>query len=661
MENLILERSKEAFSRAMRIIPGGVDSPVRAFGAVGGHPPFIDKGRGSQIIDIDGNAYIDYVCSWGPLILGHADHYVIKNIKDALEKGTSFGAPTLLETRLVELIREKMPSMEKVRLVSSGTEATMSAIRLARAFTGKDIIVKFQGCYHGHVDSLLVSAGSGAMTFGSPTSPGIPQDFVKNTIVIPYNDIEAVKTCCKRYARKIACIIIEPVAGNMGVIPPKDGYLEEIREITLREKILLIFDEIITGFRVAHGGAQELYGITPDLTTLGKIIGGGMPVGAYGGRLEIMDLVSPLGPVYQAGTLSGNPIAMEAGIATLERLKEKIGTLERLKGKSIYEDLEEKSALLAEGLERSARDVGVPTFHTRVGSMLCTFFTDGEVVDYSTASKCDTNMYARYFHGMLERGFYFAPSQFEAAFVSHAHSKADIEATIKASCEVMKLIKLAEQRKASQIIDKKADLVEFINKLSSMCYKAEKIVRLTVDGFNKHNLKLINEAEALAKDIHYEEEDLANNLVNKAKFAISKEDKEYVNVLISVGQHIELIEDNLLNLLQYIRTKVNESILFSEKAVQESNELFSLTKDLLKSAGDALVTGNKALVKHILELETIASQKADDFETEHEERLIAGVCTPKASSLYLNILNSIKEVNWHIRQFLERIFSSKNI
>lgn len=425
---LVVDKSKEAFREALKSIPGSVNSPVRAFGAVGGNPLFIESGHGCYINDIDGNRYVDYVLSWGPLILGHLDKSVVKSLKEILKKGTSFGAPTERETHLAQLIKEAMPSIEKIRMVNSGTEATMSAIRLARGYTKRDIVVKFDGCYHGHVDGLLVQAGSGATTLGVPTSPGVPQDYIRNTITIPFNNLDVVKEVCSDRGVEIACIIIEPVAGNMGVVLPKKGYLKGLREIADKYGIVLIFDEVMTGFRVSHGGVQELYKVTPDLTTLGKVIGGGLPVGAYGGKAEIMDCVSPTGPVYQAGTLSGNPMAMASGIATLEKLKQR----------GIYKKLERNSKRLAEGIKNAASDAGIPTYHTRVGSMLCTFFSEEEVFDYESAKRCDTKRYASYFHGMLERGFYFAPSQFEAAFVSTAHSEEDIDATIEASREVMK-------------------------------------------------------------------------------------------------------------------------------------------------------------------------------------------------------------------------------
>lgn len=422
------EKSKKVFTEAQNVIPGGVNSPVRAFGAVGGTPIFIKSGAGCYLTDVDDNTYVDYVGSWGPLILGHADPRVVKSIQEAVARGTSYGAPTELEVRLAQLIREAMPSIEKVRMVNSGTEATMSAIRLARGFTKRDAVIKFDGCYHGHVDSLLIQAGSGATTLGTPTSPGVPQDFVKHTISLPYNDIDAVKEVCSKQGSDIACIIVEVVAGNMGVVPPKKNYLEGLREITSKYGIILIFDEVMTGFRVAYGGAQSLYNVTPDITTLGKIIGGGLPVGAYGGRREIMDSISPVGAVYQAGTLSGNPVAMTAGIATLEILKDP----------ALYKTLEEKSQRLAAGMEKACKDAKVPAYHTRVGSMTCTFFTDQPVTDYVTAKRCDTKRYAEFFHGMLERGFYFAPSQFEAVFLSTTHGEKEIDATIDAFTGVIK-------------------------------------------------------------------------------------------------------------------------------------------------------------------------------------------------------------------------------
>ncbi|TLD43314.1 MAG: Glutamate-1-semialdehyde aminotransferase [Candidatus Jettenia ecosi] len=428
MSKRITEKSEKIFAEAQKFIPGGVNSPVRAFGAVGGTPLFIKSGTGCYLNDIDGNTYVDYIGSWGPLILGHADPRIVKRIHAAVSNGTSYGAPTEQEVRLAQLIKEAMPSLEKIRMVNSGTEATMSAIRLARGFTRRDAVIKFDGCYHGHVDSLLIQAGSGAMTLGTPTSPGVPQDFVKHTISLPYNDIDAVNDVCLRRGKEIACIIVEAVAGNMGVVLPKKNYLEGLREITKKYGIVLIFDEVMTGFRVAHGGVQSLCNIIPDLTTLGKIIGGGLPVGAYGGKREIMDSISPMGAVYQAGTLSGNPVAMTAGIATLEILKDT----------TIYKGLEEKSHRLAVGMEKVCKDAKIPAYHTRIGSMLCTFFTDQPVTDYTTAKKCNTGRYAKFFHGMLERGFYFAPSQFEAIFVSTCHGEKEIDATIDAFKDVVK-------------------------------------------------------------------------------------------------------------------------------------------------------------------------------------------------------------------------------
>jgi len=427
MPVLKTDRSREAYAEAIKHIPGGVNSPVRAFAAVGGNPIFIQSGSGAYVRDIDGNKYIDYLCSWGPLILGHAHPDVVKRVGDALQKGSSFGMPTELEIELAKLIKECFPSIDKVRLVSSGTEATMSAIRLARGYTGRDLLIKFSGCYHGHADGLLVAAGSGLATFGTPTSPGVPQAYAEKTIVLPFNNLDAVREACEAQGGQIAALIVEPVIGNMGCIPPKPGYLAGLREITQRHGIVLIFDEVITGFRVALGGAQERYGVQADLTTLGKIIGGGLPVGAYGGKAEIMDCVKPDGDVYQAGTLSGNPLAVSAGIATLEKLMEP----------GFYEELDAKAAKLARGLEDSAREAGVPTFHTRVGSMMSTFFVDGEVYDADSAEKCDTDRYAKFFWGMLEHGVYIAPSQFEVMFVSAAHSDEDIERTIDVSREVM--------------------------------------------------------------------------------------------------------------------------------------------------------------------------------------------------------------------------------
>jgi len=419
--------SAAAFEAARKVIPGGVNSPVRAFGGVGGTPVFMASGQGCRLTDIDGNSYVDYVASWGPLILGHAAPEVVAAVKAAAEKGSSFGAPALAETRLAQLIAEAMPSIEKVRLVNSGTEATMSAIRLARAFTRRDAIVKFEGCYHGHADGLLAAAGSGALTFGIPTSPGVPADFARHTHVLPYNDLDAVKALCDARGREIAAIITEPIAANVGLIPPKPGFLEGLREITARHGILLIFDEVITGFRAAWGGAQGLYGVTPDLTTLGKIIGGGLPVGAYGGRADIMDHVAPVGATYQAGTLSGNPIAVAAGLATLERLRDG----------AVYKKINALCERLCRGLAEATARAGIITHGVGIQSMFCTFFCEGPVWSYTDAKRADTKRYAAFFHGMLDRGFYFAPSQFETGFISAAHTEADIDATIAAASEVL--------------------------------------------------------------------------------------------------------------------------------------------------------------------------------------------------------------------------------
>ena len=416
-------RSAKLFAEAQQLIPGGVNSPVRAFRSVGGQPRFIDHARGSRLYDVDRNVYIDYVLSWGPMILGHAPSVVIGSIKKAASQGTSYGAPTALEVALAKEIRHAFPSMEKIRLVSSGTEAAMSAIRVARGFTKRDGIMKFEGCYHGHSDYLLAKAGSGLATLGIPDSPGVPEDFVKHTLTAPYNDIRTVQQLIKTHRDKLACVILEPIAGNMGVVPPAPEFLSALRQLTAEHNILLIFDEVISGFRVNYGGAQALYGITPDLTVLGKIIGGGLPVGAYGGRKEIMDLIAPVGPVYQAGTLSGNPLAVTAGLATLKQLRTK----------GIYKKLEERSAALAKGIGEAAKKAGVAVTQTRVGSMLTTFFTSGPVVDWNTAKQSDTKRYGQFFHHMLEQGVYLAPSQFEAAFLSTAHSAQDVEKTIRAA------------------------------------------------------------------------------------------------------------------------------------------------------------------------------------------------------------------------------------
>ena len=421
------KKSQDLFTKAKQYIPGGVNSPVRSFKSVGGVPPFIERGDGSKIYDIDGKEYIDYVSSWGPLILGHAHPEVISAIKEVSEKGTSFGAPTALEVEMAELICEAVPSIDLVRFVNSGTEATMSAIRLARGFTKRDKIIKFDGCYHGHGDNLLIQAGSGVATLGVPDSAGVPEDFIKNTISIPYNNIGILKDVLRKQGKEIACIIVEPIAGNMGVIPPENGFLEELRKLTEDYGIVLIFDEVITGFRVSFGGAQKLYGVMPDLTCLGKIVGGGLPVGAYGGKKEIMKEIAPLGPVYQAGTLSGNPLAITAGLTTLKILSRK----------DIYDKLEKNAKILCEGMKENAKKTGVPAYFTRIGSMFCMFFTGEKVIDYESAKKSDTERFKKYFHSMLEQGINIAPSQFEAGFISTAHSVLDIEKTLSANLSAL--------------------------------------------------------------------------------------------------------------------------------------------------------------------------------------------------------------------------------
>ncbi|MEE8472887.1 MAG: glutamate-1-semialdehyde 2,1-aminomutase [Dehalococcoidia bacterium] len=417
------ERSRELFEEALKILPGGVDSPVRAFGAVGGGPLFIERGRGSRVYDADGNEYLDYVLSWGPLILGHAHPRVVASLRAAAGRGTSFGAPTELETTLGRLITSALPSMELIRFVNSGTEATMSALRLARAFTGRERVVKFAGGYHGHADGLLVQGGSGLATLSIPSSPGVPQAVAELTLVAPYNDLPAVARLFQAYPRDIAAVIVEPVAANMGVVPPEPGFLQGLRRLTGDSGSLLIFDEVITGFRLAYGGAQGLYGIAPDLTCLGKIIGGGLPVGAYGGRGEIMEMMAPSGPVYQAGTLSGNPLAMTAGIETLKALSRR----------GVYGKLEAGAERLARGLQDAAQREGISMSLNRAGSMLTAFFLTGAVTSFEGARAADTGRYRSFFRGMLEGGVYLPPSQFEALFLSLAHSREDIEATIRAA------------------------------------------------------------------------------------------------------------------------------------------------------------------------------------------------------------------------------------
>ncbi|RKN83902.1 glutamate-1-semialdehyde 2,1-aminomutase [Paenibacillus ginsengarvi] len=421
-------KSAAAFEEAKRYIPGGVNSPVRAFKSVGLTPAYIERGSGSRVYDIDGNEFIDYVGSWGPLIVGHAHPEVVEAIKRTAEKGTSFGAPTEIETEMAKLVCERVPSIEIVRMVNSGTEATMSALRLARGFTGRSKILKFEGCYHGHADSLLIKAGSGVATLGLPDSPGVPEGVAINTITVPYNDLESVRLAFEKFGEEIAAVIVEPVAGNMGVVPPLPGFLQGLRDVTKQYGSLLIFDEVMTGFRVGYNCAQGRFGITPDLTCLGKVIGGGLPVGAYGGRRDIMERMAPSGPIYQAGTLSGNPLAMIAGYTTL-KLLEKPG---------VYDELERKSARLEEGFLNNAKELGVPSTINRVGSMVCPFFTDVHVTNYETAKTSDLARFGRYFGHMLDLGVSVAPSQFEGMFVSAAHSDEDIEATIAANREALK-------------------------------------------------------------------------------------------------------------------------------------------------------------------------------------------------------------------------------
>ncbi len=417
------EKSRRLFEQARKIIPGGVNSPVRACASVGTEPVFIEKGSGALIFDADGNSFIDYVGSWGPMILGHAHPSVVQSIVQAAQKGTSFGAPTEMETRLAQMVVDAVPSVEMVRMVNSGTEATMSAIRLARGYTERDAIIKFDGCYHGHADTLLVQAGSGVATLNIPGSPGVPKSFVEHTLSLPFNDIETLSKVMSEKGDQVAAIIVEPVAGNMGMVPPADGFLQALRELTRKYGALLIFDEVMTGFRVAYGGAQGKFGITPDLTCLGKVIGGGLPVGAYGGPREIMEKIAPQGPVYQAGTLSGNPLAMAAGIATLTKLREP----------GIYEALDERAERLITGLLNAAKDAGIPATGGNVGAMLGLFFTENAVNCFDDAKKSDLDRFSAYYRKMMGRGIYLAPSQFEAFFLSITHTDEHIEATLAAA------------------------------------------------------------------------------------------------------------------------------------------------------------------------------------------------------------------------------------
>jgi glutamate-1-semialdehyde 2,1-aminomutase len=426
-----LDRSHEAFVRANKVIPGGVNSPARAFGAVGGEPPFMARAEGAHLFDIDGNQYIDYIGSWGPMILGHAQKKVLEAVTQAMTLGTSFGAPTLREVEIAELVAAAVPSIEKVRFVSSGTEAAMSSVRVARGVTGRHKIVKMAGHYHGHIDALLVQAGSAATTLGTPNSPGVTPGAAGDTIICPFNNVQAVEEILKAYPGQVAAVLLEPVAGNMGLVPPKPGYLEALRDLTEKHKVFLMFDEVMTGFRLALGGAQERFGVTPDLTALGKIIGGGLPAAAYGASGAIMDHVSPVGPIYQAGTLSGNPLAVAAGLATLTILRDE----------PPYERLETLSARLAEGLDRAATDAGVPHVVQRVGSMLTLFFHPGPVWDYDDAKGSDTALFGRFFWEMLARGVYLPCSQFEAAFVSSSHTEAEIDHTIEAAGQALRVAK----------------------------------------------------------------------------------------------------------------------------------------------------------------------------------------------------------------------------
>lgn len=426
-----MNRSEQLFEQAKKFIPGGVNSPVRAFKSVGGNPVFMQSGRGSKMYDVDNNEYIDYIGSWGPHIFGHNPDFIIEALKKAIDNGTSFGAPTEIEVKMAQLITELVPSVEMVRMVNSGTEATMSAIRAARGYTGKEKIIKFEGCYHGHGDFFLIKAGSGALTFGVPTSPGVTRGNAADTLVADFNNIDSVKKIIAENKNEIAAVIIEPVVGNMGTVIPKNNFLSELRNLCGEEKIVLIFDEVMTGFRLSKGGAQEIFGITPDLSTFGKIIGGGLPVGAYGGKKEIMEMVSPSGPVYQAGTLSGNPLAMNAGFAALTFIKEHPG---------IYNQLEEKSAYLEKGLRESIESAGKNFQINRIGSMMTLFITEDTVTDYNSAVKSDTKLFGKYFHEMLKRGIYLPPAQFEALFVSTAHSAEVLDKTIEASKAALKAI-----------------------------------------------------------------------------------------------------------------------------------------------------------------------------------------------------------------------------
>jgi glutamate-1-semialdehyde 2,1-aminomutase len=420
-------QSESLFEKAQQYIPGGVNSPVRAFKAVGGNPLFIARAKGARITDVDGNEFIDYVSSWGPMIFGHAHPRIVDAISRQAQLGTSYGAPTELETELAQKLVKAVPSIESVRLVSSGTEAALSALRLARGFTGRDKIVKFEGCYHGHGDSLLVKAGSGVLSLGLPDCPGIVSDLAKNTLTVAYNDTKAIEELFAKMGKEIACLIVEPVGGNMGVVPPQPGFLELLRKVTAESGALLIFDEVITGFRVSYGGAQKLFGVTPDLTCLGKIIGGGLPVGAYGGKKEIMDHIAPVGSVYQAGTLSGNPLAVTAGIEMLNLLSQP----------GVYEDLEAKSERLCNGFKENVKQAGVTATFTRVGSMFSMFFTDQEIVNFESVKTSDTDLFKRYFNTMLEEGIYIAPSQFEAGFMSAVHTNNDIDQTIEAQSRAL--------------------------------------------------------------------------------------------------------------------------------------------------------------------------------------------------------------------------------